>query len=55
MLKQVLIRVFFFSLLAEIIMVTFFLYSGPVNTKKEAYNTIYGTQTYYYYVVLYPA
>jgi hypothetical protein len=31
-----------------------FLYIGPVSTKKEAYNAIYGTQSYYYYVVLYP-
>jgi hypothetical protein len=39
----------------EIIMVTVFLYTGLVNTKKKAYNVIYGTQTYYYYVVLYHA
>jgi hypothetical protein len=53
-LKLVLIQVFFFELLAEIIMVTVFLYTGSINTKKKAYNIIYGIQTYYYYVFLYP-
>jgi hypothetical protein len=36
-------------------MVTVYLYTGPIKHKKEAHNGIYGTQSYYYYVVLYPA
>jgi hypothetical protein len=49
-----LIRVFFCELLTEIILVMFFLYTGLVNTEKEVHNGKYGTQSYYYYVVLYP-
>jgi hypothetical protein len=49
-----LIQVFFCELLTEIILVTVFLYTGPMSTEKESYNAIYGTQSYYCYVVLYP-
>jgi hypothetical protein len=40
-----LIRVFLSELVAEIIVVRVFLYTHFVNTKKETYNAIYGTQT----------
>jgi hypothetical protein len=36
-------------------MVTVYLYTKPIKPKKEAHNIIYGTQSYYYYDVLYPA
>jgi hypothetical protein len=45
-LENDLIRVFLSELVAEIIIVRVFLYTHPVNTKKESYNTIYGTQSY---------
>jgi hypothetical protein len=45
-LENDLIRVFLSELVVEIIIVRVFLYTHPVNTKKESYNTIYGTQSY---------
>jgi hypothetical protein len=41
-----LIRIFLSKLVAEIIIVRVFLDTHPVNTKKETYNAIYGTQSY---------
>jgi tryptophan synthase alpha subunit len=37
---------------AGIKMIFFFT---PLNPKKEAYNVVYGSQSYSYYVVVYPA
>jgi hypothetical protein len=44
--ENYLICVFLSELVAEIIIVRVFLYTHLVNTKKETYNAIYGTQSY---------